>query len=84
MRTNKLFIILNGFRRFIYGIKSCGGNVKKTYSAPPPMTIDPKQNVYCLPIKTNYGDIVVQLLPKMRLLPLIILYSWRNRVFTTA
>jgi peptidylprolyl isomerase len=44
-------------------LTSCGGNVKKTYSAPPPMTID-QNKTYTATIKTNYGDIVVQLLPK--------------------
>jgi len=35
----------------------------KTYSAAPAMTIDPSKE-YTATIKTNYGDIVVQLLPK--------------------
>jgi cyclophilin family peptidyl-prolyl cis-trans isomerase len=44
-------------------LTSCGGNVKKTYSAPPPMTIN-QNKTYTATIKTNYGDIVIQLLPK--------------------
>ena len=44
-------------------LTSCGGNVKKTYSSPPPMTID-QNKTYTATIKTNYGDIVIQLLPK--------------------
>ena len=63
MRTNKLFIILMAFAVLFMVLTSCGGNVKKTYSAPPPMTIDPNKT-YTATIKTNYGDIVVQLLPK--------------------
>ncbi len=35
----------------------------KTYSAPPKMTIDQNKD-YTATIKTNYGDIVVQLFPK--------------------
>jgi cyclophilin family peptidyl-prolyl cis-trans isomerase len=37
--------------------------VKKTYSAPPPMTIDQNKE-YTANVKTNFGDIVIQLLPK--------------------
>ena len=37
--------------------------MKKTYSALPPMTID-QNKTYTATIKTNYGDIVIQLLPK--------------------
>ncbi|MDD5287944.1 MAG: peptidylprolyl isomerase [Dehalococcoidales bacterium] len=37
--------------------------MKKTYSAAPPMTIDQNKE-YTATIKTNYGDIVVQLFPK--------------------
>ena len=37
--------------------------MKKTYSAPPPMTID-QNKTYTATIKTNYGDIIIQLLPK--------------------
>lgn len=37
--------------------------MKKTYSAPPAMTIDQNKE-YTATLKTNYGDIVVQLFPK--------------------
>ena len=59
----KLFAIFIGIIALTLLITSCGGNVKKTYSAPPPMTIDQNKN-YTATIKTNYGDIVIQLLPK--------------------
>ncbi len=59
----KLFVIFMGIIALTLLITSCGGNVKKTYSAPPPMTIDQNKN-YTATIKTNYGDIVIQLLPK--------------------
>ncbi len=44
---------------------ACGQkkNTPKTYSAYPPMTID-QNKTYTATIKTNYGDIVVQLFPK--------------------
>jgi cyclophilin family peptidyl-prolyl cis-trans isomerase len=63
MRTNKLFGILTVFVVLSMVLTSCGGKVKKTYSAPPPMTID-QNKTYTATIKTNYGDIVVELLPK--------------------
>jgi peptidylprolyl isomerase len=37
---------------------------KKTYSAPPPMTIDPKKN-YTATITTPHGDIVIKLRPDL-------------------
>ena len=37
--------------------------MKKSYSSPPPMTID-QNKIYTATIKTDYGDIVIQLLPK--------------------
>ena len=37
--------------------------MKKTYSAQPPLTIDENKK-YTATMKTNYGDIVIQLLPK--------------------
>ena len=43
--------------------KTGSTTVKKTYSAPPAMTIDQNKQ-YTATIKTNYGDIVVQLFPK--------------------
>lgn len=63
MRTNKLFVILTAFIVLSIVLTSCGGKVKKTYSAPPPMTID-QNKTYTATIKTNFGDIVIQLLPK--------------------
>jgi cyclophilin family peptidyl-prolyl cis-trans isomerase len=44
-----------------------GGGVKKTYSSPPPMTIDQNKQ-YTATIKTNYGDIALELFPKEALL----------------
>lgn len=38
-------------------------SANKTYASAPPMTID-KNKEYTATIKTNYGDIVIQLLPK--------------------
>jgi cyclophilin family peptidyl-prolyl cis-trans isomerase len=43
--------------------KSYGETVKKTYSAPPPMTID-KYAEYSATLKTDLGDILVQLFPR--------------------
>ena len=63
MQKHKLFAIFTGIAVLTLVVTSCGGNVKKTYSAPPPMTIDQNKN-YTATIKTNYGDIVIQLLPK--------------------
>jgi cyclophilin family peptidyl-prolyl cis-trans isomerase len=63
MQKHKLFAIFTGIAVLTLLVTSCGGNVKKTYSAPPPMTIDQNKN-YTATIKTNYGYIVIQLLPK--------------------
>lgn len=43
---------------------SSGASAKKTYSAPPPMTIDPAKN-YTATITTANGDIVVKLRPDL-------------------
>jgi len=37
--------------------------MKKSYSAQPPLTIDEKKT-YTATMKTNYGDIVLELNPK--------------------
>ena len=63
MQKHKLFTIFTCIAALSIVITSCGGNVKKTYSAPPPMTID-QNKTYIATIITNYGDIVIQLLPK--------------------
>jgi cyclophilin family peptidyl-prolyl cis-trans isomerase len=63
MATRKLFALFTCISILAILITSCGGNVKKSYSAPPPMTIDPNKT-YTATMKTNYGDIVIQLLPK--------------------
>ena len=63
MQKHKLFAFFTGIVILTLLLTSCGGNVKKTYSAPPPMTID-QNKTYTATIKTNYGDIVIQLLPK--------------------
>ena len=63
MYTRKLFALFKCISILAILITSCGGNVKKSYSAPPPMTIDPNKT-YTATMKTNYGDIVIQLLPK--------------------
>jgi cyclophilin family peptidyl-prolyl cis-trans isomerase len=66
---------LSAFFAFIFvfsiAITSCGGNVKttnsstgrKTYTTTPPMTID-QNKTYTATMKTNYGDVVIQLFPK--------------------
>ena len=63
MPKNKLYIIGITIITLCLLITSCGGNVKKTYSTAPPITIDQNKE-YTATIKTNYGDIVVQLFPK--------------------
>jgi len=63
MQKQNLSIIFTGIVELTLLLTSCGGNVKKTYSSPPPMTIDQNKN-YTATIKTNYGDIVIQLFPK--------------------
>ena len=70
MQKHKLYILLTGMFVLILLLISCGGNVKttnssssrKTYTAPPPMTID-QNKTYTATVKTNYGDIVIQLFP---------------------
>ncbi len=44
-------------------VKNEGTKVKKSYSSPPPMTIDPNKR-YVATIETNLGKIVAELLPK--------------------
>ena len=63
MQKHKIYAFLSGIVILTLLLTSCGGNVKKTYSAPPPMTID-QNKTYTATIHTNYGDIVIQLLPK--------------------
>jgi cyclophilin family peptidyl-prolyl cis-trans isomerase len=63
MSKHKTFAFFTSIVILTLILTSCGGNVKKTYSAPPPMTID-QNKTYTATIKTNYGDIVIQLLPK--------------------
>jgi cyclophilin family peptidyl-prolyl cis-trans isomerase len=63
MAKRKLFALFTFLIVASILITSCGGNVKKSYSAPPPMTIDPNKT-YTATMKTNYGDIVILLLPK--------------------
>jgi cyclophilin family peptidyl-prolyl cis-trans isomerase len=63
MSKHKKFAFFTSIVILTLILTSCGGNVKKTYSAPPPMTID-QNKTYTATIKTNYGDIVIQLLPK--------------------
>ena len=63
MQIHKLFALFTCIVALSIVITSCGGNVKKTYSAPPPMTID-QNKTYTATMKTNYGDIVIQLFPK--------------------
>jgi peptidylprolyl isomerase len=63
MQTHKICAFFTGIVILTLALTSCGGNVKKTYSAPPPMTID-QNKTYTATIKTNYGDIVIQLFPK--------------------
>ena len=63
MQTHKIYAFFTGIVILTLVLTSCGGNVKKTYSAPPPMTID-QNKTYTATIKTNYGDIVIQLFPK--------------------
>jgi cyclophilin family peptidyl-prolyl cis-trans isomerase len=63
MHKHKLVVIFTGILALSMLITSCGGNVKKTYSTAPPMTIN-KTKTYTATMKTNYGDIVIQLYPK--------------------
>ena len=63
MPNCKICAFLTGIIILTLLLTSCGGNVKKTYSSPPPMTID-QNKTYTATIKTNYGDIVIQLLAK--------------------
>jgi cyclophilin family peptidyl-prolyl cis-trans isomerase len=63
MSKHKIYAFFTGIIILTLTLTSCGGNVNKTYSAPPPMTID-QNKTYTATIKTNYGDIVIQLLPK--------------------
>jgi cyclophilin family peptidyl-prolyl cis-trans isomerase len=62
MQKKKLFDIFTSIVLFSTLLVSCGGNVKK-YSSAPPMTIDQNKE-YTATMKTNYGDIVLQLFPK--------------------
>jgi peptidylprolyl isomerase len=63
MAKRKLFALFTFLTVTAILITSCGGNVKKSYTAAPPMTIDPNRT-YTATMKTNYGDIVILLLPK--------------------
>jgi len=63
MAKRKLFALFTFLTIVAILITSCGGNVKKSYTAAPPMTIDPNKT-YTATMKTNYGDIVILLLPK--------------------
>jgi len=63
MAKRKLFALFTFLTVTAILITSCGGNVKKSYTAAPPMTIDPNKT-YTATMKTNYGDIVILLLPK--------------------
>ena len=63
MSKHKIYAFFTGIIILTLTLTSCGGNVNKTYSAPPPMTID-QDKTYTATIQTNYGDIVIQLLPK--------------------
>ena len=63
MSKHKIYVFFIGIVILTLTLTSCGGNVKKTYSAPPAMTID-QNKTYTATIQTNYGDIVIQLLPK--------------------
>jgi len=63
MQQHKIYAFFTSIVILTLLLTSCGGNVKKTYSAPPAMTID-QNKTYTATIKTNYGDIVIQLLTK--------------------
>ena len=63
MQQHKIYAFFTSIVILTLLLTSCGGNVKKTYSAPPAMTID-QNKTYTATIKTNYGDIIIQLLPK--------------------
>ena len=63
MQQHKIYAFFSGIVILTLLLTSCVGNVKKTYAAPPPMTID-QNKTYTATIKTNYGDIVIQFLPK--------------------
>jgi cyclophilin family peptidyl-prolyl cis-trans isomerase len=62
MQKNKLLGIFTVIIALALVITSCGGKVKK-YTSAPPMTIDQNKE-YTATMKTNYGDIVIQLYPK--------------------
>ena len=63
MQQHKIYAFFSGIVILTLLLTSCVGNVKKTYAAPPPMTID-QNKTYTATIKTNYGEIVIQFLPK--------------------
>jgi len=76
MRKNGLIAVVLVFAALAVTLVSCGGKAvqtttaaqstktgQKKWSAPPPMTIDQNKE-YTATIKTNYGDITVQLFPK--------------------
>src|SRR3989304_7086049 len=77
MRLTKHALLLLLIAAVTVASTACGSNPTTTipawtptisgglmqFSAPPPMTID-KNREYTATIKTNYGDIVIQLLPK--------------------
>ena len=61
MRKSRLLTLWVFFMACTMLLTSCGGS--KQYSNPPPMSIDQNKE-YAATIKTNYGDITIQLLPK--------------------
>ena len=65
MRKSRLIAIGLSVLALIALFTSCQGKTAEQthYSAPPPMTIDQNKE-YTATMKTNYGDIVLQLFPK--------------------
>ncbi len=63
MQKNKFLLLFTSIIALTLLITSCGGNVKKTFKTAPPLTIDQNKE-YTATMKTNYGDIVLQLFPK--------------------
>jgi peptidylprolyl isomerase len=62
MHKNRLFTVFAFIVALVLLIISCGGNVKN-YKSAPPMTINQNKE-YTATMKTNYGDIILQLYPK--------------------
>jgi len=64
MRKSRLVSIILIIVALATALASCGGKTgQKQWSSPPPMTID-QNKTYTATMKTNYGDIVLQLFPK--------------------